>query len=176
MLNGRFICVRGYEDFMTEGKVYEFVNGRVNWDNGNVFINAESVEHYNFRCLTQIAPYNPTPKDLLTVGRVVELRDGTMGIFINNKLILKDGWFNLSNYDENLNRNGWKEKDVVEIYDDTFDGVGYDSWNFRCGNSKKLKLVSVWQRESKSPQQLEKEAIQIEMEKLAKRLKELEVK
>jgi hypothetical protein len=118
-----------------------------------------------------------TPKDLLTVGRVVELRDGTMGFVLPDRIISENTWFDLKHYREDALYNHIRpscveQYDIVEIFDCPIKNKL--SWNFGCYD--KYGLVSVWKREEKSPEQIEKEAIQIEMEKLAQRLKQLEVK
>lgn len=173
MLNGKFICVESHRNHMTKGNVYEFEDGFVVWDNGMKSSRSfDSVGHFNLKCYPQIAPYNPTPKDLLTVGRVVECRNGQLAFVLPDRLVFKDGWENLENFDSDLNNKNEDDYSIVKIYDCPI--IEKKAWSF--GAKSKEGLVQVWQRESKSPQQIEKEAIQLEMEKLAKRLSELEVK
>lgn len=175
-----FICTWVNENWVTKlpkDTLFYFDKGALVSENQMYRINCGTNHMYRFNQIMRgemhIAPYNPSPKDLLTVGRVVELRDGIKGFVLPDRIIAKDGWINLKNYDENCNDSTNSEYDIVEIYDAPINNRG-EAWNLRSSDKECLNLV--WKREEKSKEQIEKEAIQIEMEKLAKRLSELEVK
>lgn len=170
MLNERVICIKSGLHKTTTGKIYNVVNGCIVWDDGNYDNNILSVENMNERFFSKFKLF--TPKDLLMVGRVVELRNGTMGFVLPDRIVSKDGWYDINDYDVDCKDKNYPNLNIVEIYDCPI--LGNRAWNFGAENKK--SLVSVWKREEKSPQQIEKEAIRSEMEKLAKRLEELEVK
>lgn len=86
-------------------------------------------------------------RGLLEVGRVAELRNGEIGIILENKIMTQTGWVNLSNdwYSSDLKsrrgveRRGW---DVVKIYD--CPTINDSTWNLANDDRSLLKLV--WER------------------------------
>ena len=81
-------------------------------------------------------------KRLLKVGRVVELRDGTMGFLLEDRIVCEDGWCSLTRFDENLKYEFGEIGDIMNIYDSPI--VGNNAWNF--GSETKMFLDMVWER------------------------------
>lgn len=172
MWNAKVKCIKSRTLGSTQNKIYDIINGRLIWDNGSESSKFKNIDDLNYLCSSVFEIYNPTLKDLLTVGRVVELRDGTMGFVLPDRIITKDGWYDINDYDVNCKDKNYPNLNIVEIYDCPISSSR--AWNFGAENKK--SLISVWKREEKSQAQIEKDAIRSEMEKLAKRLEELEVK
>lgn len=104
-------------------------------------------------------------KDDLKDGQVVELENGEMCFVLPDRLICKDGWYDLNSYDEQL-----KTKimgalfDIVKVYESPI-LVGQRAWNF--GSNDKNLLDLIWERDSK------KEKLQLEMQELLSKASEI---
>ena len=101
-------------------------------------------------------------RGLLEVGSVVELRNGIIGILLDNKIITQNGWVNLSNdwYSNDLKskrgneRRGW---DVAKIYD--CPTINDSTWNFANDDRSLLKLV--WERKEFNVSEDEKPVLKL---------------
>lgn len=114
-------------------------------------------------------------KDDLKTGMVIKYRGGSvesdkygrLALVVGDHLVQANEYDDLGRYTDDLLCNG--TLDIVEVFD-----VVNLSTGLSCIFSWKLK--SIWKREEKSPEQIEIENIQLEMDKLNRRLGELKGK
>lgn len=78
-------------------------------------------------------------RDLLQVGRVVELKNGDMGFVLPDRIIFKDGWGNLENHLASKDSDGLS---IFAIYDNPIKNAS--AWSFYHSGKKYLELV--WER------------------------------
>ena len=143
-----------------------------------------------------ISPKKSLKTELLTVGRVVETRDGYLGYVLPDRIIYSDCHSSLKSYDDDLKNIEDEDSDIIEVYDAPLledekykhysrafslktTTVGDLKWNISSG-----LLISVWKRDEiphevqELQYQIEQkqkqiEAIEQEKAELEKELKEL---
>lgn len=121
-----------------------------------------------------------TKSDLKT-GMVVKHRGGCcysnkyggLNLVVKDSFIQADEFCLICNYNQDLTSEDFTELDIVEVFE-----VLQSQYNLK--NITSWKLKSIWKREEKlevpSPEQIEIEKIQAEMQQLNKRLGELKAK
>ena len=113
---------------------------------------------------------NTFTKSMLVSGEnVVELSDGKNMLLLGDRLVDKDGWYNLSLFNENLSHNDEYDINIVSVYKMTEYFTLEDL-------SDTGELVLIWQRET--PEQAQKRIRKKELEEkvvtLRQELKQVE--
>lgn len=168
MLNGKFVCVKGFNGMMTKGKIYDFTDGKTMLDCGvetNTYLDEVSWNNINGD-YTVIKSCNAQPKDLLQMGRIVKHKNDAWGFVLKESILYPHGLNLISIFDDNLATNGGRY-DIVEIYEAT---------EMSCFDvCEKVKNIGklLWKREEKTPQQIEIEEIEKKQRELAEKQKKL---
>ena len=193
MLNGKFRCIKGnFDDFMTEDKIYEFVDGFFICENGTLSPKYESIDDFNNRCITQIEPVeeNTFTKYDLKTGMWVELANGEKFMVLLNTphgdILIGEKRMGLNEFTKDLRPKLLQYRgilDMVKVY--TFLEQDYtlvEDISFSKINSKDYiayvtlcnRLELIWEiKDEKTPQKVEKEKIENEMRELSKKQEEL---
>ena len=107
---------------------------------------------------------NTFTKSMLVSGEhVVKFSDGSCYILLGNRLVDKDGWYNLSTFNEDLFRNDEHDINIVSVYRTTECFTLED-----LSEGKELTLI--WQRET--PEQAQKRIRKQELEEKVETLKQ----
>lgn len=109
-------------------------------------------------------------KDDLRTGMVVETRDGWRGIVLGKRIVSEKNHMSLSSLKSDLTCSGLENFDVMKIYKEPL-----QLKCFKDLGEKEFELI--WEREEKSPVQLEIEKLEAEKkefdEKFDRRMEEL---
>ena len=107
---------------------------------------------------------NTFTKSMLVSGKhVVELSDGKNMLLLGDRLVDKDGWYNLSLFNENLSHNDEYDINIVSVYKMTEYFTLEDL-------SDTGELVLIWQRET--PEQAQKRIRKRELEEKVETLRQ----
>ena len=94
---------------------YEFYYS-LKYGNLHCFSNYKIIEWSNY--MDKVEGQKEFTKDNLENGMIVELRNGNLGLVLNNKICLKDYSLNLDRWDKNLNavKADSGKRDIVRVY------------------------------------------------------------
>lgn len=159
MLNCKVICTQGNNGYMTEGKTYEFENGKLKYDNGEVTRVYDSIEAYNREPFFTKVKRSTSHACRLALYDIVKTRDGCSFIALTEAVdpylaCEKDeSLLRISRYTPDLRHVERKEYDVMSV-------------TSIVGTVKYI-------REEKSKEELEYENVEKEISELKQRRKEL---
>lgn len=158
MGNFKMRCVdKGGGDMYTNGKVYEYKDGRIVSDNGTMNMIFDTFKEFQELSMAEwelITENQISTKEELEDGDICVLRNSERIVFFEEYFFMKDGKsVNIAyGYNSELVSFCSDKYDIMEVY-----------------RNKEL----IYKREEKSAQQIEIENIQTEMGKLNKRLEVL---